>query len=228
MLDGYARLIAMLGDEESDTDKVNALLGDLTRQREDFMESYTDDEVNHLFDDTLHGVNHMAEIVRSLRDFSRLDQVPVENVDINSCLDSSLLIAHNQIKNKVVVVKEYGEVPKVTCRPSQINQVLLNLITNAAQAIPADARSEGRILAKTFADQNFVYVAIEDNGCGIPQDKLKKIFEPFFTTKPVGQGTGLGLSVAYNIIREHKGRFNVFSTLGVGTKFTVSLPLVTA
>jgi signal transduction histidine kinase len=228
MLNGYAQLITMVGDEESDPDEVNALLGELTRQRQDFMEAYSDDEVTGLFDDTLHGVSHMAEIVRGLRDFSRLDQVPVENVDINSCLDSSLLIAHNQIKNKVVVVKEYGDLPKVTCRPSQINQVLLNLITNAAQAIPTDARSEGRIVATTFADKTFVHVSIEDNGCGIPQDKLKKIFEPFFTTKPVGQGTGLGLSVAYNIIREHKGRFNVFSTLGVGTKFTVSLPLVTA
>lgn len=220
ILGDYARLFEVMENGE-DQDSVPELYSSLTNRAATLRDLYPSEEIFKLLQDTLHGVGHMAEIVSSLKDFSRLDQVPVENVDINACLDSTLLIAHNHIKNRIAVVKQYGDLPRVTCRPSQVNQVLLNLITNAGQAI----QGEGQIRLTTWADESYVHAAVEDSGSGIEADKLKKIFEPFYTTKPVGKGTGLGLSVAYNIIREHKGRIKVSSRPGVGTTFTVSLPL---
>jgi signal transduction histidine kinase len=140
--------------------------------------------------------------------------------DLEQGLNSTLNVAWNEIKYKADVVKEYAGVPELYCLPSQINQVFLNLLINAAHAI----EDKGTIIVRTGYDDKVVWVEIEDNGCGIAPDHLDHIFEPFFTTKPVGKGTGLGLSIVYGIVQEHRGTIEVRSVVGSGTVFKVALP----
>jgi signal transduction histidine kinase len=157
-----------------------------------------------------------------LKDFSRLDRAPIANFDVNNGLDKTLMIAKNIVKHKATVRKFYGEVPEIQCSPSQINQVFLNIITNAAQAI----ETQGEIVITTrLQDANHVAIRISDTGCGIPEENLSKIRDPFFTTKEVGTGTGLGLSIVDEIIRSHHGELLVESEVGKGSTFTVVLPI---
>ena len=173
-----------------------------------------------LFEDTRFGIEQVSELVMNLKNFSRLDRAMTEDVNLNECVDSALMLARNVLKNKADVVKQYGELPRISCAPSQLNQVFLNMLTNAAQAMD----EAGRILIKTEADDQWLRVVIQDTGKGIPADVLPKIFDPFFTTKPVGQGTGLGLSISYQIIQQHGGDIRVLSEVGKGTRFTILLP----
>jgi signal transduction histidine kinase len=161
-------------------------------------------------------------MAQSLKDFSRLDRAPIANFDVNAGLDKTLLIAKNVVKHRATVRKFYGEVPEIQCSPSQINQVFLNIITNAAQAI----ETQGEIVITTRVhDANRVAIRISDTGCGIPEENLSKIRDPFFTTKEVGTGTGLGLSIVDEIIRSHHGELLVESQVGKGSVFTVLLPI---
>lgn len=179
------------------------------------------EDLQQLYGDTLYGLEQIAELVVGLKDFARLDRAMSEEVDLNDCIRSALLIARNHIKDKAEVVQQLGELPRVACASSQINQVLLNLLTNAAQAIDG----VGRIQIRSWADEQGVHVSLQDNGSGMPAEVLAKIFDPFFTTKPVGQGTGLGLSISYKIIQDHGGQIRVASEPGRGTRFLISLPL---
>ncbi len=179
------------------------------------------DDLAKLFVDTHFGIDRISEIVLNLKNFSRLDRAMVADVDINECLESSLLLARNVLKNKVQVIRQYGQVPRIACMPSQLNQVFLNLLTNAAQAI----EEKGRILVKSEADGEWLRITVQDTGKGIPAEALPKIFDPFFTTKAVGQGTGLGLSISYDIVKQHGGDIRVTSQPGKGARFTVQLPL---
>ncbi len=181
-------------------------------------------DLDALFNDTFYGVEQISELVTGLKDFSRLDQAVTDNVSLNDCIDSALLIARNTLKYKVEVIKQLGNIPKVRCTASQINQVLLNLFTNAAQAI----KEKGYLLIKTWSDASAVYVSVQDTGCGIPAENLSRIFDPFFTTKPVGEGTGLGLSITFKIIQQHGGSVRVVSEVGKGTRFVIALPLTQA
>ncbi len=179
-------------------------------------------DVDALVKDGLHGIGQIAELVTNLKNFARLDRSKVAQFDLNEGIGSSLTIAKNQLKKRTVR-QVLGQIPKVPCAPSQINQVLLNLLTNAAQAT---AEEGGVISIRTFQpDSGRVAIEITDNGHGIPEDVLPKIFDPFFTTKEVGKGTGLGLSITYKIVESHGGRIDVQSKVGVGTKFTVTLPV---
>jgi signal transduction histidine kinase len=142
--------------------------------------------------------------------------------DVNAGLEKTLVIARNIVKNKANIVKDYGEIPEIQCSPSQINQVFLNLITNAAQAIDGF----GEIVLKTQTrGSGHVAVSVADNGCGIPAEIMDKIRDPFFTTKEVGAGTGLGLSIVEEIVRSHGGTLEIESEPGEGSVFTVVLPL---
>jgi signal transduction histidine kinase len=181
-------------------------------------------DLDALFNDTFYGVEQISELVTGLKDFSRLDQAVTDNVSLNDCIDSALLIARNTLKYKVEVMKQFGNIPKVRCTASQINQVLLNLFTNAAQAV----KEKGYLLIKTWSDASAVYVSVQDTGCGIPAENLSRIFDPFFTTKPVGEGTGLGLSITFKIIQQHGGSVRVVSEVGKGTRFVIALPLTQA
>ena len=178
-------------------------------------------DLHGLLQDTDHGLGQISELVSSLKDFSRLDRSRTDLFSVNDGIDSALKICQNQIKGRVEVVKQYGELPQIECSPSQLNQVFLNLFTNAAQAI----EGTGRIYVHTLSGPHGVDVRILDTGCGMSEDVRSHIFEPFFTTKPVGKGTGLGLSIVFRIIEEHGGRIDVRSTPGKGSEFAIHLPL---
>ena len=177
------------------------------------------------------GLTRVRDIVVDLRDFSRVDSAHQwDQVDIHRCIESTLNIVHNEIKYQADLVREYSELPPVTCIPSQINQVVLNLVVNAAQSYAGKATQggeRGTIAVRTGADPTHpdsIWFEVADAGSGIAPENLKRIFDPFFTTKPVGKGTGLGLSLTYGIVRSHGGRIDVSSTVGAGTTFRVTLP----
>ena len=180
------------------------------------------EELDALAKDGLHGIGQISEIVGNLRNFSRLDRSKVASFNLNEGLDSTLAIARHELKHHAVM-KNYGDIPPITCSPSQINQVFLNLVNNAAQAL-GPAPGEIRITTRREG-AGHVAVEVADNGKGIPPEVLPKIFDPFFTTKEVGKGTGLGLSIVYKIVEQHGGSISVDSSVGVGTRFTVVLPL---
>ena len=164
----------------------------------------------------------MRQIVKDLKDFSHVDEAEWQLTDIVKGIDSTLNIVHNEIKYKAVVHKKYDAIPKIECVPSQVNQVVMNLLVNASHAI----EERGDITIKVSQqDEQFVCVEISDTGKGIPEDDLAHIFNPFFTTKPVGQGTGLGLSLSYSMVEKHGGELSVTSEVGVGTVFSMILPI---
>jgi signal transduction histidine kinase len=215
------KLLALLNEANVNPETLNqqfaqtsALLAELRQQR-------VLTELTGLVRDGLYGTSEMAEIVGNLKDFSRLDRSKVTSFNLNDGLASSLGLARHMLKT-VNVCRKFGEIAAITCAPSQINQVFLNLITNAAQALPA---SGGEITLTTRDDGDGVAVEVADNGKGIAPAVLPKIFDPFFTTKEAGKGTGLGLSISYKIVEQHGGRISATSEVGKGTKFAVWLPL---
>lgn len=163
----------------------------------------------------------MANIVQSLKTFARLDEAEYQKADIHEGLDSTLILINHEIKGRISVVKDYGEIPEINCYPNQLNQVFMNLLMNAVQAI----ENKGEITIRTYSQDGSLIVEIADNGCGIPSENISKIFDPGFTTRGVGVGTGLGLSITYNIIEKHHGDITVDSKVGEGTSFTVRLPI---
>lgn len=217
-LDGYALLLHMMESADSSEDAIALQLGEVRQLHADLGGG---DEVKALLNDSLYGIGQISDLVRSLKDFSRVDQAMSDDIDINDCLETTLKIAHNTLKHRVQIVRKYGDLPALRCMPSKLNQVFLNLITNAAQAI----EQQGVILLRTYAENGLAHIVVEDNGKGMPPEVMAKIFDPFFTTKPVGQGTGLGLAIAYQIIQEHGGDIRVASRVGQGTRFVVRLPL---
>lgn len=221
LADAQAQLSACLSDPDSPADKVEAhfvRVQDATAMAspDTFEEDFTP-----LMDDTLYGLEQIGELAVSLKDFARLDRSMSEDIDLNDCVRNALVIARNTLKDKAKVITRLGELPTITCTPSQINQVLLNMLTNAAQAI----QGSGQILVKSWADAQHAYLSIQDNGQGIPKAVQQRIFDPFFTTKAVGEGTGLGLAISYKIIQEHGGTIRFASEPGRGTRFDISLPL---
>ena len=179
-------------------------------------------ELQRLAQDGLYGVDQISEIVVSLRNFGRLDRGRMADFNLNEGVQSTLRIARHEVKRHTVQ-EDYGDIPTITCSPSQINQVLLSLINNAAQAIESE-RGTIRLTTRR-EDEAHVAVEIEDNGKGIPPDVLPRIFDPLFTTRDSGQGTGLGLSISRKIVAQHGGSITVDSAVGIGTKFRVVLPL---
>lgn len=179
------------------------------------------EDLDKVVKESLEGARRVTRIVKNLKEFSHVDEAEWKLSNINEGIESTLSIIWNEIKYKATVVKEYGDIPEVECFPMQLNQVFMNLLVNAAHAIP----EKGEIRIKTWQEDGFVCVAISDTGTGIPDDIKNKIFNPFFTTKGVGKGTGLGLSIAYGIIDKHKGSIKLDSKLGSGTTFTIRIPL---
>ncbi len=165
----------------------------------------------------------ISRIVRSLKSFARLDESDFQRANVHECIDTTLTLLHHELKNRVDVVRDYGEVPDILCFPNELNQVFMNLLVNASQAIP----ERGQISITTSRDGNTILIRIADSGVGIPGEHLARIFDPGFTTKGVGVGTGLGLSISYNIVKKHEGEISVASEPGKGTTFTIRLPIRT-
>jgi two-component system NtrC family sensor kinase len=186
---------------------------------------YIRDSLPRLFERSLDGLARVRDIVKNLRDFARLDEADFKEADLNAALRSTLEIAGHEVKKKTIDLRtHFAELPPVLCHPGKINQVFLNVFMNALQA----SQTGGVVEVRTRTDEKTpggVVIEVQDNGCGIKPEHLSHIFDPFFTTKPVGQGTGLGLSVSYGIIRDHGGSIEVESEVGRGTLFRIRLPL---
>ena len=182
---------------------------------------YLQEDVGPLVKESRDGLDRVTRIVQDLKDFSRMGAADRQWADLHRCLDSTLNVVANEIKYKAELERQYGDIPDIRCVPSQLNQVFMNLLVNAAQAI-AD---RGRITITTGRRGDEVFVAVRDSGAGIPDELRTRIFDPFFTTKPVGTGTGLGLSVSHGIVQRHGGRIEVSSQPGAGSEFRVWLPI---
>jgi len=193
---------------------------DIERLKKEIDAGYLREDIGNLMAESLDGLQRVKRIVQDLKDFSHVDRAERERASLEKGLESTLNVVWNEIKYKAEVVKEYGDVPPIDCFPSQLNQVFMNLLINAAHAI----ETKGRITLRTGHDGENVWVEVEDTGKGIKPEHLARIFEPFFTTKPVGKGTGLGLSLSYGIVHKHGGHIDVTSELGKGTVFRVVLP----
>ncbi|GLQ87878.1 histidine kinase [Dyella flagellata] len=193
---------------------VSSMAGDLDLD-------YVRNDIMMLVEESIEGALRVRQIVRDLRDFSRPSGDEWALADLHAGLESTLNVVCNEIKYKASVVREYGELPPIECNAAQLNQVFMNLLVNAAQAI----REQGTITIRTDCQGDSASVAITDTGAGIPDHVIGRIFDPFFTTKPLGQGTGLGLSISHGIIEHHRGRIEVESRPGHGTTFTVTVPV---
>jgi signal transduction histidine kinase len=178
------------------------------------------DDIIPLLDDSLDGLKRVTRIVQDLKNFSHVDESERQWANLEEGLESTLRVVWNELKYKATVIKEFTGIAPVECFPFQLNQVFMNLLVNASHAID----TQGTITLRTGQDDCAVWVEVQDTGRGIKPENLAHIFEPFFTTKPVGQGTGLGLSVAYGIVKKHNGRIEVKSDLGQGSLFRVILP----
>ena len=186
---------------------------------------FLEEDIPELVSETREGLDRVKKIVQDLKDFSRVDAGDDwEHANLVKGLESTLNIVQNEIKYKAAVVKELQPLPEVPCLPMQLNQVFMNLLVNAAQAIP----DKGTITLRSGCDDRNVWIEVGDDGCGMSAEVQGRIFEPFFTTKPVGKGTGLGLSVSYSIVRKHQGTIELDSAPGRGTTFRVVLPRVRA
>ncbi len=179
------------------------------------------DDIAQIFKETQDGMRRISKIVRDMKEFSHAGSDKPEYTDVNKGLESTLNIVWNEIKYKAEVKTLYGDIPQVLCYSQQLNQVFMNILVNAAHAI----EGRGVITLRTFSENGNVVIEISDTGKGISPEHLSRIFEPFFTTKPVGMGTGLGLSVAYAIIKKHNGEITVDSKVGAGTCFQVHIPV---
>lgn len=167
------------------------------------------------------GIERVKTIVSALKDFSHIEEEEFKPADLHRGIETTLNVVNNELKYKADVVKDFGDLPEVECIISQINQVVMNLLVNAAHAID----DFGKISIRTRQEADLVVIEVEDTGSGISRENINRIFEPFYTTKPIGKGTGLGLSLSFNIIEKHSGQIDVESTPGKGTWFRITLPV---
>ncbi|RJQ80082.1 MAG: response regulator [Desulfobacteraceae bacterium] len=200
---------------------VGRVIGDIESLEDEIDIDYVRNDLKELLAESMEGTERIKRIVEDMKYFAHPGQDKVQDTDINKGLNSTLNIVNNELKYKAVVIKEFGELPIISANPQQLNQVFANILVNAAQAI----ESRGEIRIKTQHLDDCVQIHISDTGCGIPDHHLQRIFEPFFTTKEVGKGTGLGMNIAYNIIKKHGGDIKVQSQVGQGTQFTIRLPV---
>jgi len=211
LLDAYEAREAHLPDKDR---------GELNALRKEIDADYLREDLGSLLSESMDGLDRIKRIVQDMKDFSHAGGGDVLVANLETGLDSTLNVVWNELKYKAEVIKEYGGVPDIECIPSQLNQVFMNLLVNAAHAI----ENRGRITVRTSYENEMVTVSVSDTGSGIAAENLGRIFEPFFTTKPVGKGTGLGLSLSYSIVQKHGGRIEVDSEIGKGTTFRVILP----
>ncbi|QJR13418.1 ATP-binding protein [Usitatibacter palustris] len=218
------RLLALLQTDSPDPKELQATFAALSARLEQLTDHQVVEDLDTLTRDGLHGIEQISELVTNLKNFSRIDRAHVASFNVNDGVNATLLIARTNLR-KIDVERQLGEVPLITCSPSQVNQVLLNLVTNAAQSMEGKPRGKITITTRSIEAAGMVAIEVADTGTGIAPEILPKIFDPFFTTKPVGKGTGLGLSIAYKIANQHGGFIDVQTEVGVGSVFTLNLPL---
>ena len=214
LLEAYIKAEPQLDQNSADMQAIKA-----TKEQIDF--EYLVEDIDDLMHESMDGVDRVSKIVKDLKDFSHVDQGDWQYEDLHRCIDSTLNVAWNELKYKAEINKQYGDIPQVFCMGSQLNQVFLNLLVNAAHAID----NRGTISITTAREEDRVRITVSDTGCGMNDEQLRRVFEQFFTTKPVGKGTGLGMSLSYGIIDKHDGKIEVESTEGEGTTFNIWLPI---
>lgn len=203
---------------------------ELQKRKQELDIEFLEQDLTKILNSMEIGSERIRELVLSLRNFSRLDEAELKSADIHEGIDSTLLILQHRLKAKhkfpqIKVVRHYAQLPKIECYPSQLNQVFMNLLSNAIDALEESAISSPTITITTSVVADSIVISIGDNGVGIPEKIRTKLFNPFFTTKPIGKGTGLGLSISYQIVTEkHGGKIECYSTLGQGAEFVVSIP----
>lgn len=222
----YTRVFKVAGGlkssvEEGNIERARSIAREMTQLEQEVNLEYVIKDIDKLLDHTQKGVERVKKIVLDLRTFVRRSDELMELTDIEAVMEGVLNIVWNEIKYKAELKKEYGRIPPVRCNPQEVGQVFINLLVNAAQAI----NERGEIAVRTYTNNGHVCIAVSDTGCGVLPENMHKIFTPFFTTKEIGQGTGLGLSVSYDIMKRHNGNILVESLPDKGTTFTVLLPL---
>jgi|GEM_PF-2108607 len=221
-LQELCRTAILVSSQEDANTNIQHHLGRLHELACRVNESNASQELADLIKDGIYGVEQISEIATNLKNFSSLNAGNAVSFDLNNEINSALTVTKNAIKDRADVSKRFGDIPNIVCSPSHVNQVISNLVINAAQSM----KNKGTITISTSVhDQNFVRLEIEDNGQGMPPEVQEKIFEPFFTTKEAGKGTGLGLTIVHKIIDAYQGKISLASEVGMGTKFTILLPV---
>ncbi len=220
----YRQFIKTVSDVKTsgpDRAAMDALAARIQEKESELDIAYIQEDIPGLIHESREGLDRIKKIVLDLKDFSHPGEDILKLTDINRNMDSTLNIVWNELKYKATITKDYGELPQVRCYPQQLNQVFINLLVNAAQAI----EDQGEIHIATREVDGNVEITVSDSGQGIAAENLSRIFDPFFTTKAVGKRTGLGLNVTYNIIKKHHGAIDVRSEPGKGTTFTIRIPV---
>jgi signal transduction histidine kinase len=207
--------------EHSESGMPSEGLAEITSLKQEIDIAFLHEDVGKLLTESIEGLQRVKRIVLDLKNFSHVGDTTMQSSNLEQGMDSTINVVWNELKYKTEVVKEYAGIPEVNCIASQINQVFMNMLMNAAQAI----ETHGKITIRTGQLGEEVFISIADTGSGISAENLGHLFEPFFTTKPVGKGTGLGLSIAYGIVQKHQGRIEVKSEIDVGTTFCIWLPI---
>ena len=223
-LDNYSKDLTALIDDysELDNDLSKEKLDKAIEFKKEIDYDFLKEDLPALIHSCREGTERTKNIVQDLKNFSRLDANVVSTVSLEKEIDTTLNILHNKLKNRIEVHKEYApNMPKIDCLGGQLNQVFMNILDNAAFAI----KDKGDIYIRLNFDDKYALIEFEDNGCGMSKKTAEKIFDPFFTTKPVGQGTGLGMSISYKVIKTHSGEITVSSEEGKGTIFKIKLPI---
>lgn len=199
------------------------IFSQLQHKREELEVDFLKQDIPDLMKESKEGIVRVRKIVQDLKDFSHVESKPEwQFSNLNQGIDSTLNVVNNEVKYRADIIKQYGDIPEVQCMLPEINQVVMNLVVNAAHAMGTE---RGKIYVRTGCDSETAWLEVQDTGSGIPKDVIPRIFDPFYTTKPVGKGTGLGLSLSYGIVQKHHGRIEVQTEQGRGTTFRVTLPL---
>jgi len=209
-------------NQAADEDQRQILSEQIAELQDEEDLEFVNEDIRSLLTDSIDGAQRVREIVQGMKEFSRIDGIEREPINVNNCITIALKMAANELKYKCKVTTELTDIPLVSCNSGQLSQVILNLVVNASHAI--DEATQGEIAVRTAAQGGGIRVEVEDNGSGIEQAHLDKLFDPFFTTKPVGQGTGLGLAIVFGIVKDLGGEISVSSTPGQGTIFSIFLP----
>ncbi|MCK5120035.1 MAG: GHKL domain-containing protein, partial [Candidatus Latescibacteria bacterium] len=221
------RLIAKYGEaeqamENEDHARMRSLCAEIRTLKQKMDLEFILEDSGEIIEESLEGTERVRRIVTDLKHFSHKGEKEMQYADLNAELESTLNMVWNELKYKAAITKEFGDLPHILCFPTELNQVFMNLLINAAQAIP----NRGEITIRTFQENGHIRIQIRDTGAGISKENLPRLFDPFFTTKEPGKGTGLGLSIAHSIVVEkHHGTLAVQSEMGKGTTFTITLPV---